>query len=76
MKQLTNKELTLLGAIGYLLQEDKERWELMRERVQEAGYQEQIEQFQLRMLDSSNLEMNINDTLVSIVIDIIGEGDE
>lgn len=72
MRQLTEKELTLLGVIGYLTQGNETIWLLLREKIIAFGFQEQVEKFQAKMLeDSNNLESNINNVLVSIATDII-----
>lgn len=72
MKQLTEKELTLLGVIGYLTQDNESIWLMLREKIIEFGFQEQVEVFQAKMLeDSNNLESNVNDILVGIATDII-----
>lgn len=75
MKQLSDKELATLGAIGYLLEEDEEKWLLIREKIIEFGFQDQVNGFQQRMFqDIEKLEVNINNLLVAVATDMLEDG--
>lgn len=72
MKKLTDKELAVLGGIGYLLECDQPNWLLVKEKIVEFGFQEQVVEYHDRMVvDIENLEFNINNLLVQAATDII-----
>lgn len=76
MKQLTNKEMVLLGTIGYILEDTPEIWEMLREKVILSGCQAQLIAFHDQFESLEHMQQFITLALTEMTLDILGENDQ
>ena len=75
MKQLTDKEMVLLGSIGFLLEDDTVRWGAIQKHLLECGYGDFIESYYQRNIDREDLEDYTNQHLYEIAMDLLKENE-
>ncbi len=77
MKQLSDKEMVLLGLIGYALTDDEKMFNAVADMIDMKGYTKQIEAFSERCdkvgVDSKEFISYYQNILVEIVKDIVEE---
>lgn len=73
MKQLTDKEMVLLGSIGFLLEDDTVRWGAIRKYLIHNGYEEFINAYYEKNVDREDLVEYTNQHLYEIAMDLLKE---
>ena len=76
MKQLTDKEMVLLGSIGFLLEDDTVRWGAIQKYLINNGYEEFINAYYEKNIGREDLVEYINQHLYEIAMELLKEENE